>query len=337
VRLQVVARELKIIMRFVVRSFCAPAFLLVVMLAYALGVSPGLADSWREGSPMTTARANAGGVLVGEDLYVIGGSGTSGPRAMTEIYDTRGDIWRSAAPLPVGLEQFGIAATADKIFVAGGFEVEGGSTLISESAAFWIYDIRTGSWNAAPDMPGTRVGLSLAAVGDKIYAIGGRGSNPSRVYVFDLGKAEWTTLPAANPSPRSAAASVVVGDDIYLIGGASGGRASARVDILDASRGVWRSGPSLPSPREGHVAALLDGAIHVSGGQSVSPPKTYPEHFVLDVKKGQWRKASPLPTPRHGAIAAATDNKLFVVGGAPGAGVYTVFTSSDIVDIYTGN
>ncbi|MDO9127346.1 MAG: hypothetical protein Q7U42_10805, partial [Parvibaculum sp.] len=71
-----------------------------------------------------------------------------------------------------------------------------------------------------------------------------------------------------------------------------------------------------------------------TGGEQRRPPRTYGDHFVLNVASGSWSRAAPMPTPRHGAVAAAMDGKFVVVGGSPGAGVYTVFTESDVVDIY---
>lgn len=309
---------------------------LISLLVLSFAVPAIAAAGWREGQPMTTARANAGGVLVGEDFYVIGGSSTSGPRRLTEVYDTIGNIWRAAAPLSVGLEQFGIATDGGHIFVAGGYETEGSDENLGfESNSFWIYDVQSGGWSAGPDMPSDRIGLSLAYVGGKIYAIGGAGENASRIFVYDIGTSAWTTAKQANPAPRADAAVVVVGGEIYVIGGKSGNAASARVDIFNPATGAWRSGSSLPSPREGHVAVLLNDQIHVSGGQSISPPKTYADHFILDVKSNSWRNAAPMPSPRHGAVAVASGGKVFVVGGAAGAGVYTVFTASDVVDIFT--
>ena len=321
-------------MRFTSRWFC-PSYLLLLALVVAL---PGAAHagSWREGAPMTTARANAGGVLVGSDFYVIGGSSTSGPRSLSEVYDTLGDIWRAAAALPVGLEQFGIATDGERIFVAGGFETSGGEgTGDAPSNALWIFDVKSGAWVAGPSMPGTRIGLSLAYVDGKVYAIGGRGYEAGRIFVYDVAKKSWSIARFSDPDPRSSGAAVVVGNSIYLIGGLDSHGASSRVDILDVSRGAFRRGSSLPAPREGHVAALVDGKIHVTGGQSLSPPKSYADHFVLDLKSDNWSQEAPLPTARHGSVAAGTHGKFFVVGGAPGAGVYTVFTSSDVVDIYS--
>ena len=236
----------------------------------------------------------------------------------------------------MGLEQFGIATDGDRIFVAGGYETSGpeGSD-DSQSSALWIFDLRSGAWLSGPSMPAARIGLSLAYVDGKVYAIGGRGPDASRVFVYDVAKRIWSTAKFSNPDPRYSGASVVVGGSIYLIGGNDARGASSRVDILDVAHGEFRRGPALPVAREGHVAALVDGQIHVSGGQSLTPPKSYPDHFVLDLKSNKWRQETPLPTARHGSVAAGTQGKFIVVGGAPGAGVYTVFTSTDVVDIYS--
>jgi N-acetylneuraminic acid mutarotase len=293
------------------------------------------ADSWREGAPMTTARAHAGAALLGEDLYVVGGGGASGPRGLTEVYDTIGDIWRADVALPVGLEQFGMTSIGGRIYIAGGYAAGGSreAPTFQESAATWAFDPSAGGWRNLAPMPAPRAGLGLVAVGDKLYALGGRGGDAARVFVYDPATDSWSMAKTAMPAPRSGAAVVPLGRDIYVIGGLDGRAATARVDIYDTETGTWRAGPPLPAPRAGHVAAVLGGRIHVTGGESLSPPRTYNDHFVLD--GGEWTRAAPLPTPRHAAVAAAIDGKLFVIGGSPGAGVFTVFTQSDEDDIYT--
>ncbi|MES1991223.1 MAG: kelch repeat-containing protein [Pseudomonadota bacterium] len=309
---------------------------LVSLFTLAFASTAYSAVGWREGQPMTTARANAGGVLVGEDLYVIGGGSTSGPRSLTEVYDTIGNIWRAAAPMSVGLEQFGIATDGKHIFVAGGYETQGdGKNLGTESKNLWLYDVKTGSWSSGPDMPSDRIGLSLAYVDGKVYALGGKGNDASRIWAYDIADNAWSVVKSSNPAPRTDAAVIVVGNEIYVIGGREGSDPSARVDIFNPATGLWKQGPSLPSPREDHAAAIVGNQIHVSGGQSISPPKSYADHFILDLISNSWSIAAPMPTPRHGSVAAGVDGKFFVVGGAAGAGVYTVFTATDVVDIFT--
>lgn len=313
--------------------------------------SAAAAEGWRDGSPMTTGRAFAGGALIGDELYVIGGDSTAGPRTVAEIYDMRGDIWRAAPALPAGLQQFGVAEYGGKLYISGGYEAppaqrpelgtfgdaaaalpqdEGGDT-----ARTWTYDPQVGTWIPAAAMPGARAGHGFVTIGSKIYALGGRGSGVSRVWVYDPAENSWSATGDAMPSPRVAAAYVEADGRIYAIGGLLDGAATDRVDIFDPASGRWQSGPRLPSPRSGHVAAVLGGRIHVTGGELRRPPRTYGDHFVLDLAGGSWSKAAPMPTPRHGAVAAAANNKFVVVGGSPGAGVYTVFTESDVVDIYS--
>jgi len=333
-------------MRNAIRSGVS-GFLLAVGLCLATAAAS--AQGWRDGTPMTTARAFAGAALLGDELYVVGGDSTSGPRSVAEIYDVRGDIWRAAVALPVGLQQFGMAELNGRLFVTGGYEelpprrdeLGGfGGSAITEAVAgdtdkVWIYDPKIGSWIAGPSMPAARAGHGLVAINGKLYAIGGRGDGASRVFVYDPGRDRWETSGSSMPSPRVAAAYAVADGLVYAIGGLEGGAASARVDVFDPASGNWRSGPSLPAPRAGHVAAVLGGKVHVTGGEQRRPLRTYGDHFVLNLAANSWQRAPAIPTPRHGAVAAAVDGRFIVIGGSPGAGVYTVFTESDMVDIYS--
>lgn len=311
---------------------------------------PAMAAGWREGSPMTSGRAFAGAALVGTELYVVGGDSTSGPRTDAEVYDIRGDIWRSAPALPTGLQQLGVAQFGGRIYVAGGYEAQpverpqfglldpldtAAPASEGDTAKGWVYDPAVGTWIGIAAMPSPRAGHGFVALGDRIYALGGRGEGASRVLAYDPASNRWSAVGDAMPGVRVAAAYVAHNDRIYAIGGLVDGNATARVDIFDPATGRWQSGPALPSPRAGHVAALMNGRIHVTGGEQRRPPRTYGDHYVLDAGAGAWRNAAPMPSPRHGAVAAAADGKLVVAGGSPGAGVYTVFTESDVAEIYS--
>ncbi|MDX5365637.1 MAG: hypothetical protein LPK88_04345 [Alphaproteobacteria bacterium] len=326
----------------------AGSFLLAPVLALS---APGHADAngWREGAPMTTGRAFAGGALIGTELYVVGGDSTSGPRTDAEIYDIRGDIWRAAPALPSGLLQFGMAEFGGRLYVAGGYEAPPPerpqfgmldeaaqpAAVPGDTARALVYDPKVGTWVSIASMPAPRAGHGFVVVGDWIYALGGRGEAASRVWAYDPSANSWQQVGDPMPGPRVAAAYAAANGRIYAIGGLIDGNATARVDIFDPATGRWQSGPALPSPRAGHVAAVMNGRIHVTGGEQRRPLRTYGDHFVLDAGGSVWRRSAAMPSPRHGAVAAAADGRLVVVGGSPGAGVYTVFTETDVVDIYS--
>jgi N-acetylneuraminic acid mutarotase len=82
---------------------------------------------------------------------------------------------------------------------------------------------------------------------------------------------------------------------------------------------------------------ILSGKVHVTGGQSIQPLKTFAEHLVLDPKSGSWSPAAEMPTPRHGLASAVLNGDWYVVGGGKGAGVFTAFTASDTVEVFQGN
>ena len=124
-----------------------------------------------------------------------------------------------------------------------------------------------------------------------------------------------------------------LGDKIYVMGGAEGAGSTARVDVYDVVKDSWSAGAPLPSARQSLSAAVVDDSIHVAGGQSVTPPKTYGDHFVF--KSGSWSKAASMPNARHAAVATAAGGKFYVIGGSPGAGVYTVFTQTDVMEIWS--
>jgi len=307
-------------------SFCAVAGALL------LSAIPGLAGEWREGTPSTTRQAFSASALFGDEIYIAGGAGISTPQSSFEAYDMIGDIWRSLPALPKGVQQAAMAAVNGRLYLSGGYHAESRGP---DNAMFWMFDPSIGFWVQGPDMPGPRAWHQMIGVEGKVYVVGGVGSHPDRVFVFDPGTDSWETLSTRFPAARSALALIVKGGDVIALGGRlTNGAATSRVDILDLGTGKWRSGPALPEPRAGLGATVLDGQVHVVGGEQLSPPRTFSDHYVLDVDGVRWTQAEPLTTPRHGSAVVASGGRLFVVGGASGPGVYTVFTVSDLVSIY---
>lgn len=306
--------------------------LCVVTGALVLAAFPVLAGEWLEGAPSTTRQAFSASTLFGDEIYVAGGAGISAPQSSFESYDTVGDIWRSLPALPKGVQQAAMTTVNGRLYLSGGYHADSRGP---DNATFWMFDPLIGFWIQGPDMPGPRAWHQMVGVEGKVFVVGGVGSYPDRVFVFDPGTDSWETMNARLPAARSALALVVKDGDVVALGGRlANGTATSRVDILDLATGKWRSGPALPEPRAGLGATVLNGQIHVVGGEQVSPPRTFPEHYVLDSDGTRWTQAEPLRTPRHGSAVAAIDGKLFVLGGATGPGVYTVFTVSDLVSIY---
>lgn len=283
---------------------------------------------------MGDARAFGAAVGYGDSLFVAGGAGLTGPVDEFAAYDTIGDIWRPLPAMPVGRQNFGMAAASDGgIYVSGGFA---GDESLDPTSDFWRYDIKAAVWVRMPDMPSARARHGSAAVGGDVYIVGGEGPNASRVFVFDTGKREWRELAADLPAPRTDLSVEASGSMIYAIGGRTAGGATSRVDALDTSGSArWRSVASMPDARAEAAAGTVNGRIHVAGGRGNDPMRTYSDHVTYDPSANRWARDTPLPLPRLGAAAAGVGGRLVVAGGSGGSGVFSIFTASDSVSIYT--
>ncbi len=288
-----------------------------------------LGTPWRTGPSLYEPRAGLAATIHDGRIYTAGGAGLVDPHDNFEEYDPEFGRWMDRAALPVGLERFSMASLNDRIYVAGGFSAESGSEPI---ASVWSFDPDANVWQGEPDMPGAKSAFSLLAVGDTLFAVGGEGGVPG-IFVYDPETLEWSTAPAPERVNRRGAAAVVVNDEIWLIGGVRERASTAQVDIFDVESQTWREGPSLPEPRAGHAAAVLNGQIHVFGGRSSDMQRTVRDHFILSEATLVWTTGPDLPTARTEAAAAALSGEVWLIGGGAGAGFFAPFTAVDSVDV----
>lgn len=308
------------------------AALVAATLSLTAPTLPAWAGSWSEGPALETPKAHLGAIAIGGRLYVAGGSGVADPRADFESIGTGDGSWAPELSLPKGLQQFGIATDGRAIVVMGGFEA--GTS--EPTANVWVYDPDRSNWSARTPMPRPRAGHSAVAIGGIIYVFGGLGSDAADLWSYDIEADLWTAEGLGKlPSPRASMASATDGTRIFLIGGqAVGGAASARVDVYDPLTGEWSQFADLPRARSGAAAAVIGGTLHVAGGTSVKDMETYSRHDVLNLSGGGWQTAEPMPTARHSLASAVIDGQWYLIGGGAGAGVFSVFTASDAVEIW---
>lgn len=106
------------------------------------------------------------------------------------------------APLPLALHHTAAAVAGGRLFVIGGFGLDGaavdgviyvfgGRTRGANIAVTEGFDPRTDAWRSAPPLPTPRHGLAAVAVDDRVFTIsggprpGGIFSNTTEVYIPD--------------------------------------------------------------------------------------------------------------------------------------------------------
>ena len=245
-------------------------------------------------------------------------------------YEPASDTWSELAPLPEPRHHAALTALDGRLYLTGG-GVEG----FAPRANTWVYDPGSDRWTALAPMPEARRAHASVAIGGRLYVVGG--VVPSRslhapTWSYDPASGEWDADLAPLPTFREHLAAVAIETDEAII--AIGGRGTQNVDAVERyepATDAWTTLPALPIARSGLTAAILGDGIHVIGGESIDPPRTFREHEVFDLSTGTWSVAAALDRGRHGLASGVIDGRLYVVGGGPNPDLST----SDRLDVFT--
>ena len=289
---------------------------------------------WTRAAPMPTARSELAAAALDGRIYVAGGIAQWGTTAAFEAYDPVTDRWEELPPLPKAAHHLAAAATDDRIYIAGGYT----NLLFSEiTSRAWAYDPGARTWARIADLPAPRAAHGMAAIEGKLYVVGGVGPRSKDLWIYDPATDRWDVAPAALPTQREHLAVTALDDKLYAIAGRWGDEGNlAAFEIYDPSAGTWTRGPDLPTARSGLTAGVLDGRIHVTGGESLSPGRTFGEHEAYDPTTASWTALADLPTPRHGLASAVVSGRWYVIGGGAEAGALTFISLTDLVEVFPG-
>jgi len=194
-------------------------------------------------------------------------------------------------------------------------------------------------WEPCAPMPTPGYGFACAAVGSRVYAIGGLLSDTAprlAVEAYDVPADSWITGLASPPGASSYAGCAELDGKIYVIGGWDGHSELARVDRYDPAANTWDTVAPLPWPRWGLAGCDCGGEIYAIGGYSsnVLGYKRTVARFTPDSGAGRWEVVESLYTPRTSPAATIAAGRMCAVGGlyfgalpsfesyTPGAGWY---------------
>jgi len=259
---------------------------------------------------------------VGNKIYAAFGNDAA-DRPTLRIYDIVSDTWSTGSDGP------GASSEGAGIAVGGLFYSIGGRG--AGYTANWAYDPTTDTWNSSmASLPTGRAGLAVAAVGNAIYAIGGRtgtgGPNSAGkldvVERYDIDLDMWQTV-ATLPAPRSDLAAATIGGKIYVFGGFdAAGNVVADVDVYNPVTDSWSTAPAdMPTARAGmYAAATKGGTVYVIGGWDGAFPFDTAVGSAVEaykVSQDKWMTDLPsMPTARAETGAADHNGKIYILGGA---------------------
>ncbi|HEX2178389.1 MAG TPA: kelch repeat-containing protein [Actinomycetota bacterium] len=174
-------------------------------------------------------------------------------------------------------------------------------------------------WRTLSDAPNQRTEVAAAAVGDRIYVLGGfvpPGRTVSIVEIYDTTTDTWSRGPDL-PLPVNHAMATAAGGALYVFGGYTGETGLSvptdRAFVLRGDR--WEELPRMPEVRAAAGAAAIGDRVYVAGG--VGPQGLAESMLVYDNAAGTWSQATGVPTPREHLGVATDGRRLFAAGGRP--------------------
>src|SRR5688572_25440742 len=129
------------------------------------------------------------------------------------------------------------------------------------------------TWSTRTAMSPARRTAAVAAVGDRIYVIGGDTAFGSGVtgivHAYVPATDSWVTTYTSMPTPRSYINNMaaVVNGVIYVFGGYNGtATVYDTVEAFNTATGTWSTKAPMPTPRADAATAVLGGTIYVIAG-----------------------------------------------------------------------
>jgi hypothetical protein len=180
--------------------------------------------------------------------------------------------WTTKAPMPTARFWYSCEVVDGKIYVIGGANNNGASTLASVQE----YDPVTDTWTTKRDMPTPRYNMASAVVDGKIYIMGGdKIWTPGWVgglrtlEVYDPTNDTWDITKANMPTGRNGASGCVVNGIIYVMGGVeTGGVVLKVVEAYNPATDTWTTKAPMPTGRWALSMPVVDGKIYAIGGSA---------------------------------------------------------------------
>jgi len=193
-----------------------------------------------------------------QKIFLIGGNDGKVTNTV-DVLDLPAGTWTSRTPMLSKRDELAACIGPDeKIYVIGGYG--GGDNSCLDTAE--RFDHASGKWEMIASLSVGRRALSVVALPDGIYAIGGYSGKQylASVERYDIERNRWNLI-APMLSPRCTLAAVVAIPDfryIYVIGGFNG-KPLQTIERYDITSESWEEviHSSLVTPRFMHAVAVL--------------------------------------------------------------------------------
>lgn len=271
------------------------------------------------------------------DLYLFGGLVRETPKNDLYLFNTRdyvASLVQTEGDVPSPRVGHASAIISNVLIVWGG------DTKTDTRARYpdrqddglYLFNLVSRKWTLLTmqgQAPVGRYGHAVTMAGTRFIVFGGQvdGEFLNDIWSFDLSTLKtgtvWDYLEPTTPerpARRTGHICMTYGDRIFIFGGTDGQYHYNDTWTFDLSTRSWSELSCIgyiPSPREGHAAALVDDVIYIFGGRGVDG-KDLSDLAAFKISNQRWymfQNMGPQPSGRSGHAMAAVGPKVLVLGG----------------------
>lgn len=136
-------------------------------------------NEWSAIPAMQYSRSGLRAAVIGNDVYVVGGSDGTQKLSRSEVFDLGAGVWQTAAPMVCCPSAFALAAVDGVVLVAGGFGTFEPLDVVER------LDPRRGQWDTLAHLPAPRGGCCGVALDSSFFVLGGGDTGVAVLYVRD--------------------------------------------------------------------------------------------------------------------------------------------------------
>lgn len=287
--------------------------------------------SWKYRPPLLSPRFGHEVAVVGDDIFVLGGTdGNVGYGSVETRKTTGAGGWHYVSPMPAPRGNMAVGVVGGLVYTAGGIGVADRTTDVVE-----VYDPAADTWVSSPPLPVPLGSAAGAGLDGKFYVAGGFVGDTDAdehatdaVFVLDPAESRphWVPLPPLL-TPRARFRLIAAGEHLYAIGGLP----SRLQDALDSveryspATGAWEAVRPMHKRRglpgaavladEDRTLILVAGGGPAPGQDPVARDRTTE---VFDAGTGEWvLLGTLLPHGRASLVcAAASAHRVLAIGGS---------------------
>jgi N-acetylneuraminic acid mutarotase len=264
-------------------------------------------------------------VVLGDTIYVAGGSSNGTPSVMVYKYSISGNVWSIGSSLPGPKSGGDLVAARGKVYYIGG----GNLSMMTASYEQYVYNPVNGTWLTIANIPLPVSGNVAEAYNDNlIYCmLGGWSSYETLIQVYNINTNSWslaTQIPSGNG--RRSFAGGIMGNKLYICAGYDGSYRNdfwvGTINTANPMQISWQQKTNLAVHTSRPGGTAINGRFYViigelqngSGSDSIA---------VWNTTTESWFYVDGKPT-RTNNLFGSTSASIVYCNGRPGVKVWAV-------------